>query len=123
MKYYELLIIGSLLFSTFSCQRASVGAYRMETVDSIHISFYKECLQTYVCIDNKEGIDSICNMIYNLTTKCTTKFYPIMEVTLYGSNQKQVFGISKEYLKGPFCGKSEYDLEEIIKGIYNKSIR
>ncbi len=92
----------------------------MEQVDSIHISYYGNRLNSYVCIDNQEEIDSLCDIIYNSTTKYESQFYPNMEISLYGNNQKQVFGVSKEYLKGHFSAKSIYNLEEILKRIYNE---
>jgi hypothetical protein len=98
-----------------SCQKASFAAYRMENVDSIRISYYGNRLNSYVCIKNQVIIDSLCDIIYNSTTKSVTHFYPEMEVTIYGNSQKHVFGVSKEYIKGYFNAKSKYNLEEILK--------
>jgi len=120
MKQLLYCLYISVFCCFYSCQRESVAEYRMEQVDSIHISYYGNRLNSYVCIDNQEDIDSICDIIYNSTTKYVSQFYPNMEISLYGNNQKQVFGVSKEYLKGHFGAKSIYNLEEILKRIYNE---
>ena len=119
MKQLLYCLYISVFCCFYSCQRESVAEYRMEQVDSIHISYYGNRLNSYVCIDNQEDIDSLCDIIYNSTTKYVSQFYPNMEISLYGNNQKQVFGVSKEYLKGHFGAKSIYNLEEILKRIYN----
>ena len=85
MKQLLYCLYISVFCCFYSCQRESVAEYRMEQVDSIHISYYGNRLNSYVC-----------------------------------NNQKQVFGVSKEYLKGHFGAKSIYNLEEILKRIYNE---
>ena len=124
MKYFfYIAIITCSICCNSCCQRTSFAEYRLEEVDSIHISFYSNRFNTYICIKNQEQIDSLYNIIYNSTTKCLTHFYPNMEITLYGCNQKQVFGVSKEYIKGYFSGKNKYNLEEILKRIYDESTK
>ena len=50
------------------------------------------------------------------------KFYPKMVISLYGDNQEQTFGVSKEYIKGHFSAKSKYNIEEILKRKYKESM-
>lgn len=119
---FFILIICSIC-CCFSCKKSSFDEYRMEKIDSIHISFYDNRYNSYVCIENQEVIDSLCDIIYNSTTKCVTKFYPKMEITLFGNNQKQVFGVSKEYIKGHFSAKSRYNVEETLKRTYNAQLQ
>ena len=108
----------------YSCQSASVTEYHIDEVDSIHISYYGNRLNEYVCIKDQELIDSLCNVIYNSTTKHVAHFYPNMEITLYGRSQIQVFGVSRKYIKGYFSGENTYNLEDILKRIYkSKSIK
>lgn len=114
-KSFIFIVIIYAVCCNMSCKKASFAAYRMEKVDSIRISYYGNRLNSYVCIKNQVIIDSLCDIIYNSTTKCVTHFYPKMEVTIYGNNQKHVFGVSKEYIKGYFSAKSKYNLEEILK--------
>ncbi len=106
----------------FSCQKTSFVEYRLEKIDSIHISFYGNRNDSYVCIDNQEVIDSLCDIIYNSTTKCVTQFYPKMEITIFANNQKQVFGVSNEYIKGHFSAKSIYNVEEKLKRAYKAQL-
>ena len=120
--FFFIVIICSICCNS-SCQKASFAEYCLEEVDSIRISYYENRFNSYVCIENQEIIDSLCDIIYNSTTKCVTQFYPKMEITLYGNNQKQVFGVSKEYIKGHFSAKSVYNLEEILKRIYNVQLQ
>ena len=44
-----------------------------------------------------------------------------MEITLYGNNQKHDFGVLDENIKGNFSAKCKYNLEEILKRIYNET--
>ena len=103
---------------TSSCKRESFTEYRLEEVDSIHISHYKNRLKDYVCIRNPKDINHVCDILYNSTTICPTHFYPNMEISLYSGNKKQVFGVSGKYIKGNIGGESRYNLEEILKNIY-----
>ena len=103
---------------TSSCKRESFTEYRLEEVDSIHISHYKNRLKYYVCIRNPKDINHVCDILYNSTTICPTHFYPNMEISLYSGNKKQVFGVSGKYIKGNIGGESRYNLEEILKNIY-----
>ena len=70
--------------------------------------------------ENQEVIDSLCDIIYN-STKDVSKFFPHMEITLYGNNQKHDFGVLDENIKGNFSAKCKYNLEEILKRIYNET--
>ena len=87
--YFVIIICG--VCCSYSCQRTPFAEYRMEIVDSIHISYYENPKNAYVCINNQAKIDSLCDIIYNSTTKEVAKFYPKMDITIYGGNQKQVF--------------------------------
>ena len=120
--FFFILII-CVVCCNSSCRKVSFAEYRLEKVDSIHISYYgNNRSNLYVCIENQEVIDSLCDIIYNSTTKCVTQFYPKMEITLFGNNQKQVFGVSKEYLKGHFSAKSKYNVEETLKRTYKAQL-
>ena len=122
MKYlFYFILITCGVCCNSSCQNESVAEYRLEKVDSIHISYYDNRLNSYVCIDNQEAIDSLCDIIYNSTTKYLVNFYPKMRISLYGDNQVQTFGVLKEYIKGNFSAKSKYNIEEILKHKYNES--
>ena len=115
--YFVIILCGVCGIS--SCHRSPFAEYRMEKVDSIriskHVPYYENPENTYVCIKNQDKIDSLCDIIYYSTTKEVAKFYPKMDIVIYGGNQKQVFGVSGEFLKGEFCAKSKYNLEEILK--------
>ncbi|MBR6264699.1 MAG: hypothetical protein IKR05_16005 [Prevotella sp.] len=119
--YFVIILCGVCGIS--SCHRSPFAEYRMEKVDSIRISYPKNRFIEYVCIKNQEKIDSLCDIIYNSTTKEVAKFYPKMDIVIYGGNQQQVFGVSGEFLKGEFSAKSKYNLEEILKRICNESTR
>jgi len=119
--FFFVFIICSIC-CLFSCQKTSLVEYRLEKIDSIHISFYGNRNDSYVCIDNQEVIDSLCDIIYNSTTKCVTQFYPKMEITIFANNQKQVFGVSNEYIKGHFSAKSIYNVEEKLKRAYKAQL-
>lgn len=122
MKYlFYFILITCGVCCNSSCQRGSVAEYRLEKVDSIHISYFDN-LNSYVCIDYQEAIDSLSDIIYNSTTKCLVKLYPKMVISLYGDNQEQTFGVSKEYIKGHFSAKSKYNIEEILKRKYKESM-
>lgn len=121
MKYLSFFFVAvCVICYSCSCQRMTFAEYRLENIDSIHISRYEDRLKTYVCIKNQEGIDSISDIFYTSTTICLAHFYPNMEITFYGDNLKQVFGVSENYVKGDIGGESKYNIEEILENIYIK---
>ena len=120
-QLFFFIIIICVVCCNSSCRKASFAEYRLEKVDSIHISYYgNNRSNLYVCIENQEVIDSLCDIIYN-STKDVSKFFPHMEITLYGNNQKHDFGVLDENIKGNFSAKCKYNLEEILKRIYNET--
>ena len=70
--YFVIILCGVCGIS--SCHRSPFAEYRMEKVDSIRISYPKNRFIEYVCIKNQEKIDSLCDIIYNSTTKEVAKF-------------------------------------------------
>ena len=101
MKQLLYCLYISVFCCFYSCQRESVAEYRMEQVDSIHISYYGNRLNSYVCIDNQEDIDSLCDSIrtwkYHYTATTKNKSLEFQKNILKDTLARRVSIIWKKY--------------------------